>query len=113
MKRIAEDASRRVTFLLLLLLLAAFPLASAQEIAFRISGPIDAASLDRAIPDLANRLLVAHDKNATRVELGDLFWIQLAAGKYSLAHATMTKWRAKNGFRAGSSEGAAIVPLEL
>jgi putative CocE/NonD family hydrolase len=111
MQRTTTSASR--VAILLAWLSATVPFVNAQEVAFQVRPPIDNAFIDRAIPDLANRLLAAQDKDNIHFELGELFWVQIAAGNYSLAHATITKWRLQNGFANGSSQGSAIVPLQL
>ncbi|HEU4603925.1 MAG TPA: CocE/NonD family hydrolase, partial [Steroidobacteraceae bacterium] len=111
MKRILRDA--RTVIALLCTLLTADVFAQAMDVPFHAPSRIDEASLDIAIPDLANRVLGLQDQSKSRLDSGDLFWIEIAADKNTHAYTTIRNWRAEHGYSNGSSDGAAIVPLEL
>lgn len=78
--------------LALLCLLAASP-AFAQELAFPGTAINDPAALDQALPDLANRTIAVYAEPDRDKYLDVRFRLQLAAGRYADARATLAELR--------------------
>lgn len=94
--------ARRIALLLLVL---GCMQARAQVFPFPEIATKDDTKLARAMPELAERILAVYREDNREIYLGNLFRLQLAAGKYAESVTSMAQWRALTSEPATFSVG--------